>query len=182
MRKLSLLAMLIMVITALFGSVTAAAADTGKGDGDNVILGQQFYHPTSGTVTSIYNWRCPGSDNHDGADIANAWGTRIRAARGGGLIFKGWMSGYGYTIILQHASNYRTLYAHLSSFVDFGNHADTNQLIGYMGQSGNATGPHLHFEIRRYNVPLNINGSYSCGESVSTFTHLRQNFPDLNPV
>jgi murein DD-endopeptidase MepM/ murein hydrolase activator NlpD len=181
MRKLGMIAVLVTMVAALFSSMPATALATGAKD-DNSIQGQQFYHPTSGTVTSIVNWRCPGSDTHDGVDIANAWGTRIRAARGGGLIFKGWLDGYGYTIILQHASNYRTLYAHLSSFVDFGNHADTNQLIGYMGQSGNATGPHLHFEIRRYNVRLNINGSYNCGEHVSTFNHLRQNFPDLNPV
>jgi murein DD-endopeptidase MepM/ murein hydrolase activator NlpD len=183
MRKLSMLAVLMaMMVAALFGSATAAAASVGDKE-DNFIQGREFYHPTSGVVTSRYNWRCSsGSDNHDGVDIANNQGTRIRAARGGDVVHRGWMSGYGYTIILQHASGYRTLYAHLSSFASFGGHANTNELIGYMGQSGNATGPHLHFEIRRNNVPLNINGSYNCGEHVSTFTYLRQSFPDLNPI
>lgn len=178
-RIVTSLATALALVCVAVGTTTPAQA-TGETD---ILAERVFYHPTSGTVTSRFNWRCPGADNHDGVDIANSQGTRIRAARGGDLVGKFYdAGGYGHYVILRHASGYTTLYAHLSQHVNFGGHANTNELIGYMGQSGGATGPHLHFEIRRHGNPLNINGSYNCGEHVRTYTYLRQSFPDLNPI
>jgi murein DD-endopeptidase MepM/ murein hydrolase activator NlpD len=75
---------------------------------------------------------------------------RVRAAGDGKVLFRGSQGGYGNTIILQHGSNITTLYGHLSRFGGFRVGARVNQgdIVGYVGQSGLATGPHLHYEYR----------------------------------
>lgn len=93
---------------------------------------------------------------HRGVDYAAATGTPIKAAGDGKVMFRGVKGGYGNTLELQHGSNVTTLYAHLSRFqkgVTNGSRVRQGQTIGYVGQSGLATGPHLHYEFR-------INGSH----------------------
>jgi murein DD-endopeptidase MepM/ murein hydrolase activator NlpD len=87
---------------------------------------------------------------HRGVDYAAPTGTPVRAAGDGKVSFRGVQGGYGNTIILQHGGNVTTLYGHLSRFGTARNGARVNQgdVIGYVGSSGLATGPHLHYEYR----------------------------------
>ncbi|HLA74375.1 MAG TPA: peptidoglycan DD-metalloendopeptidase family protein [Gammaproteobacteria bacterium] len=88
---------------------------------------------------------------HHGVDYAAPTGTPIKAASDGKVVFKGVKGGYGNTLVLQHAGKNSTLYAHLVGFARGLNQGSTvrqGQIIGYVGQSGLATGPHLHYEFR----------------------------------
>lgn len=94
---------------------------------------------------------------HSGVDYAAATGTPILAASSSTVIFKGWKRGYGHTVVLQHDEQYSSLYAHMSKFADIqvGQRIKQGTVIGYIGQSGSATGPHLHYEVRLDNQPQN---------------------------
>lgn len=88
---------------------------------------------------------------HKGVDYAAPTGTPIRAASNGKVAFKGIKGGYGNTLVLQHAGKYSTLYGHLSGYargIRQGGSVEQGQIIGYVGRSGLATGPHLHYEFR----------------------------------
>lgn len=88
---------------------------------------------------------------HKGVDYAAPSGTPIRASGDGKVIFKGVKNGYGNVVILQHGSQYSTLYAHMSRFapnLKVGDKVRQDQTIGYVGMSGLATAPHLHYEFR----------------------------------
>jgi murein DD-endopeptidase MepM/ murein hydrolase activator NlpD len=88
---------------------------------------------------------------HRGVDYAAATGTPIWAAGDGKIAFIGTKGGYGKTIILQHGSRYSTLYGHLSRFhkgLKIGSQVRQGDVIGYVGMTGLATGPHLHYEFR----------------------------------
>ncbi|NLO81437.1 MAG: peptidoglycan DD-metalloendopeptidase family protein [Xanthomonadaceae bacterium] len=87
---------------------------------------------------------------HRGVDYAAPTGTPIRAAGDGKIVHLGWKGGYGRTIIIQHGSRYSTLYAHMSGYakgLKQGSRVRQGQIIGYVGSSGLATGPHLHYEF-----------------------------------
>ncbi|MBN1887160.1 MAG: peptidoglycan DD-metalloendopeptidase family protein [Thermoflexales bacterium] len=109
-----------------------------------------FRWPAEGRLTQGYGWW------HPGIDIAAYTGAPIYAARGGLVSFAAWSTiGYGKLITLTHADGYSTYYAHLNTlFVSAGQQVEAGQLIAAMGSTGNSTGPHLHFEIRSANVPL----------------------------
>ncbi len=96
-------------------------------------------HPVLGTIRA-----------HRGVDYAAATGTPIRAAGDGRVSFLGWQGGYGRTMILDHGNGYTTLYAHMSRYGRFkpGSRVRQGETIGYVGSSGLATGPHLHYEFR----------------------------------
>lgn len=88
---------------------------------------------------------------HKGVDYAARTGTPIKAAGDGEVIFLGRKGGYGQVIILKHGERYETLYAHLAGFksgLTIGNTVSQGEIIGYVGQTGLATGPHLHYEFR----------------------------------
>ncbi|MCB1567552.1 MAG: peptidoglycan DD-metalloendopeptidase family protein [Xanthomonadales bacterium] len=87
---------------------------------------------------------------HKGVDYAAGSGTPIMAAGDGRIRFAGWQNGYGRTIIIDHGRGYSTLYGHMSRLGSYGNGARVRQgnIIGYVGRSGLATGPHLHYEFR----------------------------------
>lgn len=95
--------------------------------------------------------------SHKGVDYAAPSGTPIRASGDGKVIFRGWKGGYGRTVIVQHGGRYSTLYAHMSRFgsVKTGSRVRQGQVIGYVGMSGTATGPHLHYEFRINGVHRN---------------------------
>ncbi|MCL1790829.1 MAG: peptidoglycan DD-metalloendopeptidase family protein [Peptococcaceae bacterium] len=102
--------------------------------------------PTSGTITSRY--RTPSRPNHNGIDIANPVGTPIYAASSGVVIFRGWATGYGNCVVIDHGNGVGTRYGHLSTFnVSAGDEVAWGQIIAGMGNTGNSTGPHLHFEV-----------------------------------
>ncbi len=99
---------------------------------------------------------------HRGVDYAAASGTPVRATGDGKIIFVGRKGGYGRTVILRHGSTYTTLYAHLRRYakgVRSGKRVQQGQVIGYVGRSGLATGPHLHYEFRvrgKHRNPLTV--------------------------
>ena len=95
---------------------------------------------------------------HKGVDYAAPYGTPIKATGDGKVVFRGTKGGYGRTVILAHGSRYSTLYAHMSRFAKGlrnGSRVRQGQVIGYVGQSGLATGPHLHYEFRINGVHRN---------------------------
>ncbi len=92
---------------------------------------------------------------HLGVDYAAPQGTPVKAAGDGVIASQAYRGGYGRAILIQHDAKYSTLYAHLSRFADLktGSRVKQGEVIGYVGQSGFATGPHLHYEIHVNNVP-----------------------------
>jgi murein DD-endopeptidase MepM/ murein hydrolase activator NlpD len=88
---------------------------------------------------------------HKGVDYAAPTGTPVRATADGKIAFVGQQMGYGNVVVMQHGDTYSTLYGHMSRFaggVATGKHVRQGQTIGYVGQTGLATGPHLHYEFR----------------------------------
>jgi murein DD-endopeptidase MepM/ murein hydrolase activator NlpD len=102
--------------------------------------------PVSGPVVSGFGWRW--GRMHEGIDIAVGYGTPIRAAAAGNVIYAGWMGGYGNLIIVDHGGGLATAYGHQSSFAVGGGSVSQGQVIGYVGCTGHCFGPHLHFEVR----------------------------------
>jgi len=93
---------------------------------------------------------------HSGIDIDAPYGTPVRAPADGTVLDETMGSGYGRQVVLDHGHDLITLYGHLSaSAVVPGQHVIRGQVIAYVGQSGRATGPHLHYEVRVHNVPVN---------------------------
>jgi murein DD-endopeptidase MepM/ murein hydrolase activator NlpD len=93
---------------------------------------------------------------HSGIDIEAAYGTPVRAAADGYVTGANLGAGYGREVVLDHGHDVMTVYGHLSAMaVVPGQHVIRGQVIGYVGQSGRATGPHLHYEVRVHNVPVN---------------------------
>jgi murein DD-endopeptidase MepM/ murein hydrolase activator NlpD len=88
---------------------------------------------------------------HTGVDYAAARGTPVRATGDGKIIYRGRKGGYGKTVVIKHGSSYTTLYAHLNNYnrhARSGSRVKQGQIIGYVGSTGRATGPHLHYEFR----------------------------------
>ena len=109
--------------------------------------------PTKGILTSGFGNRIsPISGTmrfHAGIDIGSDSGTPVVAAASGEVVQAGYMGGYGYAVIIYHGGGFSTVYGHLSKFaVSTGQKVQRNQIIGYVGSTGYATGPHLHFEVR----------------------------------
>jgi len=95
---------------------------------------------------------------HDGIDYVNKIGTPIHAVADGVVIYKGWIKGYGKAVKIRHRNGYITLYAHLHSFprgLYIGKRVYQGQTIGYLGNTGLSTGPHLHFGVMRYRRWIN---------------------------
>lgn len=118
-----------------------------------------FFWPIFGTVTDGFGWRIhpvTGVEQyHEGIDIAAPAGTDVRAATSGTVTYAGWSAGYGRLVVVKCADGLETRYGHLSGFqTSAGDPVSAGQVIGYVGQSGNATGPHCHFEMRRDGKPL----------------------------
>lgn len=87
---------------------------------------------------------------HNGVDYAAPRGTKVRSSGDGKILFRGTLRGYGNTVIIEHGAGYRTLYAHLKGYNKdqlMGSMVKQGQTIGYVGSSGLATGPHLHYEF-----------------------------------
>ncbi len=93
---------------------------------------------------------------HSGIDIEAPYGTPVRAAADGDVSGVSMGAGYGREVVLDHGHDLLTVYGHLSAMAVLpGQHVIRGQVIGYVGQSGRATGPHLHYEVRVHNVPVN---------------------------
>ena len=93
---------------------------------------------------------------HSGIDIEAPTGTIVRATGDGDVTGTTLGAGYGRQIVLNHGHGIVTLYGHLNAIAVIpGQHVTRGQVIGYVGQTGRATGPHLHYEVRVHNVPVN---------------------------
>jgi murein DD-endopeptidase MepM/ murein hydrolase activator NlpD len=93
---------------------------------------------------------------HSGIDISAPYGSPVRATADGEVTGTSMGAGYGRQVVLDHGHDVLTVYGHLSATaVVPGQHVLRGQVIGYVGQSGRSTGPHLHYEVRVHNVPVN---------------------------
>ena len=93
---------------------------------------------------------------HKGLDVAVAYGSPVKGAASGKVIFAGTKGGYGKCVIIEHGNGLATLYGHLSEIlVETNDRVKANQIIAKSGNSGRSTGPHLHYEVHKNNQPIN---------------------------
>ncbi len=126
--------------------------------GEKVSLGSvTLIKPVNGQITSRFGERSSiRSSAHTGLDIYVPYGTSIKAAAAGTVTCAGYSGSYGNLVIISHGEGVETWYAHCSSInVSVGNTVSQGQGIAAVGSSGNATGPHLHLEVRKDGTILN---------------------------
>jgi murein DD-endopeptidase MepM/ murein hydrolase activator NlpD len=116
--------------------------------------------PVIGEITGHFGERLdPFSGEgafHAGIDIASHYGDEVRATADGVVVVTDRRAGYGRLVIIDHGFGVTTWYGHLSAFnTQVGTHVKRGDIIGYEGASGRSTGPHLHYEVRLYNTPVN---------------------------
>ncbi|MBN2435483.1 MAG: M23 family metallopeptidase [Spirochaetes bacterium] len=145
------------------GKIALKKDDKSNKNGKTVVSGHDgivFGWPLHGDITSHFGMRVhPISGNrqfHNGIDIRADIATAVRSSEKGRVIFCGWKDGYGKMIVVKHDNNYLTVYAHLSDYlIKKNDKVKKGQKLGLSGNTGLSTGPHLHFEIRKYETPLN---------------------------
>jgi hypothetical protein len=127
----------------------AGAGSVGQRAGDLKLI-----WPVRGKLSSRFGWR--NGRSHDGIDIPAKSGTPIIAAAAGRVIHSGrGLGDYGRVVIVKHAGYYSTVYAHnRRNRVAKGDFVERGEVIGEVGSSGNASGSHVHFEVRRNRKPL----------------------------
>lgn len=148
---------------AMSGRVTRAIEGglTANYDGDWTLLADApSLWPLEGRVASSFGEREDPINGegafHSGIDIDAPYGTPVRAAGDGDVSGASMGAGYGREVVLDHGHGLSTLYGHLSAIAVLpGQHVTRGEIIGYVGQTGRATGPHLHYEVRVHNVPVN---------------------------
>ena len=116
--------------------------------------------PVEGKVTSSFGERDDPFNGegafHAGIDISAGFGEPIRATADGVVEFADKSNGYGREVVIDHGHGIRTLYGHMSGFaITAGDEVRRGQVIGYIGMTGRSTGPHVHYEVRIQNVPVN---------------------------
>lgn len=110
-----------------------------------------FSRPASGSLSSRYGARWGRS--HNGIDIAGATDSNVLAADGGVVTYAGWMQGYGNYVVINHENGYETAYGHNNSIVvSVGDRVAKGSVIAKMGNTGNSTGTHCHFEVKKNGV------------------------------
>ena len=98
----------------------------------------------------------PGYEFHTGQDIEAPMGAPVVAGASGKISFVGWQNGYGQLVVVDHGGGLTTRYGHLSHIdVDAGQQVSRGQLVGQVGSTGRSTGPHLHYEVRINDAPVN---------------------------
>jgi len=121
--------------------------------------------PVSGSINSPFGPR--GASFHDGVDIAATEGTPIQAIERGEVVYSDQLRGYGNIVIIRHAGGLASVYAHNQvNFVREGQSVERGEVIAKVGSTGRVTGPHLHFEIRKFNTaqdPLRYLPQLCCG-------------------
>jgi murein DD-endopeptidase MepM/ murein hydrolase activator NlpD len=106
-------------------------------------------NPVDGPVASGFGWRAaPWPEFHRGLDLEADYGTPVHAAGDGEVVGVGWEGGFGNKVAIDHGNGYQTWYAHLSRFaVSAGDRVRKGDVIAYVGATGDATGPHLHYQV-----------------------------------
>ncbi len=144
-----------IAVDGLAGPTTISSL---RGDAPVLVDGPvRFLRPVPGPIGDRFGApREGGRRSHQGLDFPVAQGTLVVAAGRGTTIFAGWNNGgYGNLVVVQHRLGYTTWYAHLSEITSWvGEEVSGGTRIGYVGSTGYSTGPHLHFEVRRYDTPL----------------------------
>jgi murein DD-endopeptidase MepM/ murein hydrolase activator NlpD len=115
--------------------------------------------PVSGEISSEFGGRSSpygrSWEFHPGLDIRATSGTPVTATGSGMVVFAGRMSGYGNMVVVDHGFELKTVYAHLSAvYTDVGQRVQAGEVVGTVGQTGRATGPHLHYEVRVGAAPV----------------------------
>jgi murein DD-endopeptidase MepM/ murein hydrolase activator NlpD len=131
----------------------------GLGGIENVAYAPSVW-PVQGIVTSSFGSRLDPFKGegafHTGIDIATNVGDAVRAPADGIVLKAGMGTGYGREVVVDHGHGVETLYAHLSGFaVITGQDVHKGDILGYVGSSGHSTGPHLHYEVRIHDTPVN---------------------------
>jgi murein DD-endopeptidase MepM/ murein hydrolase activator NlpD len=136
------------------------AKEAAAGRGSVVVRGTGLMSlPSDGPITSGFGWRMHpilGYERfHSGTDFGADYGSTIRAANTGTVIYAGWYGGYGNAVIIDHGNGITTLYGHSSElYVAEGQVVQRGQAIAAVGSTGLSTGPHLHFEVRKDGEPV----------------------------
>jgi murein DD-endopeptidase MepM/ murein hydrolase activator NlpD len=144
----------VLKVEIVIDDVAAEQVETERERAKAVYKKMDFIWPVEGKCTN------PFEDNernrHQGIDISCSSGTPIKASNAGTVIYAGnTIKGYGNMVILRHSEEYVTVYAHNQvNLVEERDRIEKGQIIGKVGQTGRASGPHLHFEIRRNNKPV----------------------------
>jgi murein DD-endopeptidase MepM/ murein hydrolase activator NlpD len=147
-------------VDGLAGPVTIRSLRSGAG-GDDTAAGPpsgpvRFLRPVPGPIGSPFGAPRDGY-THTGVDIPDPEGTPIGAAGVGTVIYAAYNGGgYGNLVVIQHRLGYTSWYGHMSRITAYvGENVVGGTRIGYVGATGDATGPHLHFEVRHYDTPIN---------------------------
>jgi len=113
--------------------------------------------PIHGRLASFFGYRSfPWRGLHTGLDIDASYGSPVKVTAPGVVCFAGWMPGYGRVVEVDHGQGFKTLYGHNSKLnVVLGEKVNKGQIICFVGMTGNTTGPHLHYEVRKNDVPIN---------------------------
>jgi murein DD-endopeptidase MepM/ murein hydrolase activator NlpD len=116
--------------------------------------------PVRSLITSLFGFRRHPTlgyyKDHTGVDLQARYGTKVMAAADGTVSYAGYRGGYGYAVIIDHGYGYQTLYGHNSKLlVSVGQTIKKGQTISLSGNSGTSSGPHLHYEVRVNNNPVN---------------------------
>lgn len=115
--------------------------------------GGQLVWPVAGPVTSSFGPRW--GRMHAGIDIAVPSGTPVQAAAAGTVIYAGWLGGYGNLVVVDHGNGIATAYAHNSGYASsVGQQVSQGETVAYSGNTGNSSGPHVHFEVRVNGAPV----------------------------
>jgi murein DD-endopeptidase MepM/ murein hydrolase activator NlpD len=124
---------------------------------DRLLAAIPSINPVGGGIASSFGWRVdPWPEFHQGVDLEADYGTPVHAAADGVVVATGWEGGFGNKVDLDHGNGYHTWYAHLSRFaVEPGEHVQRGEVIAYVGATGDATGPHLHYQVMRAGEPIN---------------------------
>lgn len=114
----------------------------------------EFIYPVSNYILSSEFGPRWGT-NHNGIDLAVPTGTEVKAAADGTVIQSGWNGGYGISVYIDHGNGVITRYGHMSeALCEVGQYVKQGEIIGLSGSTGDSTGPHVHFEIRIEDIPV----------------------------
>jgi murein DD-endopeptidase MepM/ murein hydrolase activator NlpD len=124
---------------------------------DRLLASIPSINPVDGGIASAFGWRVdPWPEFHQGVDLEADYGTPVHAAADGVVVSTGWEGGFGNKVDVDHGNGYHTWYAHLSRFaVEPDERVRRGEVIAYVGATGDATGPHLHYQLMRAGEPIN---------------------------
>jgi murein DD-endopeptidase MepM/ murein hydrolase activator NlpD len=123
---------------------------------DRMMAALPSLNPVGGPIVDGFGYRMrPWPEFHKGVDLAADYGAPVRASAAGTVVSAGWDGGFGIKVDVDHGNGYHTWYAHLSRFgVTPGEHVVKGQIIASVGATGEATGPHLHYQVMRLGTAI----------------------------